>query len=254
MRRNLFMAAAMGIAAITARPADAGTIVRFTISGVGFDVRLFDETTPSTVQNFLKYVDAGSYVGTVIHRSVPGFIWQGGGFRLDGNPTQAVPIDTFAPVVNEPVYSNVRGTIAMAKIAPFDDFGNPIPGGGPDSATSQWFFNLADNSANLDFQNGGFTVFGEVIDGGMEVVDLIASLPTDNFSGGLGPYGGNFTSTPYYLAGGQPNALIVESIVAVPEPSTLALGLMGLVMCGPCALRIRGRELNILKRCISSRS
>ena len=61
------------------------------------------------------------------------------------------PITTKPAVINEPVYSNVKGTIAMAK-----------QGGNENSATSQWFFNMSDNSQNLDLQNGGFTVFGQI--------------------------------------------------------------------------------------------
>jgi len=76
-------------------------------------------------------------------------------------------VESFGNVENEPVYSNVRGTIAMAKVA-----------GNPNSATSQWFFNLKDNSQNLDVQNGGFTVFGQVIGDGMDIVDNIAKLET----------------------------------------------------------------------------
>jgi peptidyl-prolyl cis-trans isomerase A (cyclophilin A) len=87
----------------------------------------------------------------------------------------ALPLDdipTFAFVINEPELANVRGTIAMAKLS-----------NSPNSATSQWFFNLADNTGNLDEQNGGFTVFGEVVGDGMEVVDAIAALPTFDFGG-----------------------------------------------------------------------
>jgi cyclophilin family peptidyl-prolyl cis-trans isomerase len=112
--------------------------------------------------------------------------------------------------------------------------------GGPHSASSQWFLSFGDNSANLDNQNGGFTVFGEVVGTGMDVVDLVATLPTGDFSANLGFYGGNFTNTPYYVPeGGGPTALVVESIsvVSVPEPTTIALALTGLI--GLAAMRRR---------------
>ncbi len=203
--------------------ATAGTVVRFTISGASFDVELYDETTPATVENFLEYVSAGLYEGSVIHRSEPGFIWQGGGYYLDGDPVQAVPIATLSPVVNEPVHSNIRGTIAMAKID-----------GYPNSATSQWFFNLADNSANLDSANGGFTVFGHVLGNGMATLDLLSAFPVDDFSPYLGPYGAAFTNTPYYQLEESEDRypLVVQGIavVPVPEPSTWALAAAGLAM------------------------
>lgn len=138
-----------------------------------FEVNLFDQTTTATVDNFLAYVEDGAYSDIVIHRSVNGFVVQGGGFSYDGDlPLNSV--QTTSPVVNEPLYSNVRGTIAMAKL-----------GGNPNSATSQWFFNLADNSANLDAQNGGFTVFGQVTGNGMAIVDAMAALNEFNFGGAL---------------------------------------------------------------------
>jgi peptidyl-prolyl cis-trans isomerase A (cyclophilin A) len=125
-------------------------------------IHLFDEQTPATVANFLKYVNDGSYNGSFIHRSVPGFVIQGGGYRFEEE--QVVTIVKNPPVVNEPGISNLRGTIAMAKLK--DQ---------PNSATSQWFINLKDNSSQLDGENGGFTVFGEV-SSGMNVVDAIAAL------------------------------------------------------------------------------
>ncbi len=150
------------------RSADA-TIVEFQTVMGDFQVNLYDNATPATVTNFLNYVQNGAYSDSIIHRSVPGFIIQGGGIAYDGTPT-LVAIPENAQVRNEPEFSNVRGTIAMAKL-----------GDQPNSATSQFFFNLADNSANLDGQNGGFTVFGEVVGDGMDVVDAIAVLPIYNF-------------------------------------------------------------------------
>lgn len=140
------------------------TIVEFQTSEGNFQVNLFDQGTPATVANFLQYIDEQHYTNSVVHRVSPGFVVQGGGFTFEGD-WPLVGIDTNPAVVNEPVYSNVRGTIAMAKL-----------GGDPNSATDQWFFNLANNASNLDLQNGGFTVFGQVIDDGMDVVDKISVL------------------------------------------------------------------------------
>ena len=119
---------------------------------------------PATTDNFLRYVRDGFYDGTIFHRVLPGFVVQGGGF-LPGLVRQTGVRD---PVVNEfsPDRSNLRGTLAMAKV-----------GGNPDSATSQFFFNLADNSSNLDNQNGGFTVFARVV-AGIDVVDAMAGVAT----------------------------------------------------------------------------
>ena len=145
----------------------SATIVEVTTSHGNFKINLHDEATPITVTNFLKYVNDDDYDNTVVHRLVPNFVMQSGGFKYEGTRAlSAIPTDS--AIKNEPVYSNVRGTIAMAKI-----------GGNVNSATSQWFINLSNNSggsASLDTQNGGFTVFGEVIEG-MEKVDLIAGLP-----------------------------------------------------------------------------
>lgn len=177
-------------------PFSTGLVASFDLRGSITEVVLFDQQgqgAPLTTQNFLNYVEAGDYVNTIIHRSVPGFIIQGGGFTADGlansldNPPDAIGvIPSRAPVVNEfsTERSNLRGTIAMAKL-----------GGDPNSATNQWFFNLADNSTNLDNQNGGFTVFGEVLaDSDLTNLDAIAALPIVDGSSFFGQ--GAFTNLP----------------------------------------------------------
>jgi cyclophilin family peptidyl-prolyl cis-trans isomerase len=128
-------------------------------------MELLVDDAPITTDNFVQYIEDGFYDGTIFHRVVPDFVVQGGGFL----PGMIQPEGLRDPIVNEfnPANSNVRGTVAMAKV-----------GGNPDSATSQFFVNLADNSANLDTQNGGFTVFAVVVQG-MDVVDMIAEVELD---------------------------------------------------------------------------
>jgi cyclophilin family peptidyl-prolyl cis-trans isomerase len=183
-------------------PDYTGTIVRFETVMGNIYAELSDGLTPKTVENFLNYATGGDYDYTVIHRSVPSFVIQGGGYVL---PNLA-HIPTDPPVQNEFHVSNTRGTIAMAKL-----------GSDPNSATSEWFFNLADNSANLDTQNGGFTVFGRVIGNGMTVVDAIAALPTVTLS--VPP--NTFEDFPLldYVSGpvSLQNLVIVKTISQVPE-------------------------------------
>ena len=146
-----------------------------------------------------------------MHRSVPGFIVQGGGFRLDlAWPLSAIPAT--GAITNEPVFSNLRGTIAMAKTNQ------------PDSATNQWFFQLADNSANLDIQNGGFTAFGDVVGTGMDVVDAIAALQRFNFES-------PFNELPLRSNnGGDPDAtnLVIVTRVIVIDTTVDSAGAAGL--------------------------
>jgi len=124
-------------------------------------LELLSADAPGTVDNFVGYVERGDYDGTFLHRSMPDFIVQGGGFGL-GADNEIVPVLQRDPIVNEPCIrdteipfmgetieicserGNEPGTVAMAKLAD-----------GPDSATSQWFINLDDNRPNLDNQNGG---------------------------------------------------------------------------------------------------
>ena len=162
--------------------------VRLTTSLGSIDIALYDQRTPATVANFKNYVDSGRYFITdpttnqiaplFWHRSAPGFVIQSGGFLATvdpSTPTEVAPtqVQAFAAVPNEPGISNERGTIAMAKL-----------GTDPNSATSQWYINLADNGGppnNLDTVDGGFTVFGRVLGDGMTVADAIAALPIFNF-------------------------------------------------------------------------
>ncbi len=171
MKKYLF---ALGLYLVAAVSAVVGQtpdpVVRFTTSLGNIDVQLSPGVAPATVANFLGYVDRGDYNGSFVHRSVPGFVVQGGGYRFVNGQVQK--ITTQPPVVNEYKLSNLRGTIAMAKL-----------GTDPNSATDEWFFNLGDNSANLDNQNGGFTVFGHIVNSdGLAVMDAIAALPTTNAS------------------------------------------------------------------------
>jgi len=133
------------------------------------EIELLTDDAPNTVANFLNYVQNYKYYKSFVHRSVPGFVIQGGGFAFNGsNPVGIIPFD---PIENEFKVSNTRGTVAMAKLA-----------GNPNSATSQWFINLKDNSATLDVDNGGYTVFGRVTRG-MDVADAIAQLQIIDASG-----------------------------------------------------------------------
>lgn len=157
------------------------TVVEIRTNVGVIEVNLFDETTPQTVANFLRYVNSGEYENNVVHRMIPDFVIQGGGFKYTGPITSdgGFTLDSVATgdaVTNEPRLSNLRGTIAMAK------------GSDPDSARSQWFINLEDNNGNitcldtsiipdvtcLDSSVGGYTVFGQVIGDGMQVADAIA--------------------------------------------------------------------------------
>lgn len=152
--------------------AEAESAVRVNTSLGAMDFILFNNATPATVNNFMSYVNANRYTGVAFHRSVPGFVIQAGGFTGTGTGSQFTSVVTSPAVTNEPGLSNLRGTIAMAKV-----------GGNPNSATSQFFVNTSDSNApNLDTQNGGFTVFGRVAGSGMTVVDAINALPRATYS------------------------------------------------------------------------
>ena len=156
------------------------TMVRLHTTQGPIDFKLLDADAPKTVLNFLAYVRGGDYTDVFFHRSArqadgTPFVIQSGGFKWpSGSASCCTQVTSRGKVVNEfsAARSNVRGTVAMAKV-----------GGDPNSATSQWFVNMSDNSANLDGQNGGFTVFARVTTPGMVTVDKIAALQVVNAGG-----------------------------------------------------------------------
>jgi cyclophilin family peptidyl-prolyl cis-trans isomerase len=165
-------------------PNIVNNIVRLKTSLGNVDVELEDTATPKTVANFLTYVNSGAYNNTIIHRSVTPsqnagiVVEQGGGFALgaDGtlNPTH---IPTNAPVMNEPGISNLTGTIAMAKTSD------------PNSATSEFFFNMADNTGlDSPSNSGGFTVFGHVVNNTLPTLNSMVQLPTFNLNDPAGVF------------------------------------------------------------------
>lgn len=191
----------VNLPALLGVPGISGQVMQFeTVRGT-FNVELLANDAPKTVANFLNYVNRGAYTNSIFHRSVPGFVIQSGGFTSSGNLVTAISAD--GPVQNEFKVSNTRGTIAMAKTA-----------AGPNTATNQWFINLANNSANLDNQNGGFTVFARVLGNGMTVADSIAAVTAYDVSAQLG---GDFTALP--LIGGNLNSsalVVIRTITAIP--------------------------------------
>ena len=141
--------------------------VRLSTSMGDIVLQLDAEKAPKTVANFVQYVQAGHYAGTVFHRVIDGFMIQGGGMSPDmqEKPTRA-PI----PLESRSGLSNMRGTVAMARTMI------------PDSATAQFFINIGDN-LRLDAVNSadgnGYAVFGKVIEG-MDVVERIKAVPVGN--------------------------------------------------------------------------
>jgi peptidyl-prolyl cis-trans isomerase A (cyclophilin A)/peptidyl-prolyl cis-trans isomerase B (cyclophilin B) len=177
MMRRFFVLAVAAIAVAFAVPAlAANPQVEFDTTAGKIRVELYPDAAPKSVANFLDYVKSGHFDGTQFHRVIPGFMIQGGGFTADfkQKPTKA-------PIVNEAEMSskagllNTPGTLAMARTSE------------PNSATAQFFINVADNKflnfRSPDMQGIGYTVFGKVVSG-MDVVDKIAKAPT----GAGGPF------------------------------------------------------------------
>jgi peptidyl-prolyl cis-trans isomerase A (cyclophilin A) len=220
LTRQAVAALCVAGAAWSGQASAANTVVQFDTSLGSFQVSLEDDTTPVTVANFLDYVQKQAYANTVVHRSVPDFVVQGGGFYTDFSS-----VASSAPIVNESSLPNARGTIAMARTADLN------------SATSQWFINTVDN-AFLD--TAQYAVFGHVLGDGMQVVDAIAALPIYNLASFAGQ---TFTEVPLRNVGTanvfSPDFFVTTSIAVVPEPQTWMLMGLGLVGIGPVARRTR---------------
>jgi peptidyl-prolyl cis-trans isomerase A (cyclophilin A) len=162
----LVAAAILVAAAVPARAANPVVVVDTSMGQ--FKIELFEDKAPVSVKNFLSYVDDKYYDNTIFHRVIGqendpqgDFMVQAGGYGTDKKLKATKP-----PIKNESNngLSNTRGTVAMARTSD------------PNSATAQFYINIADNS-RLDHAGGGYTVFGKVIEG-MDVVDKIATVPT----------------------------------------------------------------------------
>lgn len=154
------------LALLAAAPAWAQTVKLSTTEG-DIRIELDAQKAPKSVDNFIKYVKAGHYNGTIFHRVIEGFMIQGGGFtsKMEQKPTRPpIPLEAGNGL------NNVRGTLAMART------------GDPNSATAQFFINVVDNPF-LDAANArdgkGYAVFGQVVEG-MDIVDKIRIKPTGN--------------------------------------------------------------------------
>ncbi len=155
----------------------AGGAVRVKLETTLGDIvlEMYEDAAPITVVNFLAYVDSGFYDETWFHRIISGFVIQGGLWYVD--PETPTTIQRKTPgqaIVNESSngLSNVRGSVAMARTSD------------PHSATSQYYINVGDNSAGLDYSDGnqGYAVYAYVVSG-MDVVDNIASIATGSVQG-----------------------------------------------------------------------
>ena len=196
---------ALAVLTVTlAHRAEAGTLVQFHIFAGANDyigdieVELYDQDKPVTVKNFLNYLNAGYYQDDFFHRCVPGFVLQGGGAStvnpLDTNLFTSwnyVPA-VFGQITNEFLSgtrrSNTYGTIAMARTADLN------------SATSQFFFNLADNSGLLDNSTNYYCVFGQVLRG----TNIL------NLFNGLSPGGGGVVNMETFYGTNADTAFVSQ--------------------------------------------
>ncbi|HNU86137.1 MAG: peptidylprolyl isomerase [Pseudomonadota bacterium] len=183
MKKLLWVAVMLALVAGPALAQEAAggnpTVVIKTVKGE-IEAVLYRDKAPLTVDNFLKYAEDGFYSGTIFHRVIPGFMIQGGGFNRYYSQKATRP-----PIRNEAAngLKNERGTLAMARTSAVD------------SATAQFFINLADNTPlNHGVRDYGYAVFGKVTRG-MDVVDAISNVPT----GPQGPFPSDCPRSPVII-------------------------------------------------------
>ena len=168
LKKIAFFAGSVLFAAnlMAAEPAKAQHVLITTTNG-DIEIELDPVKAPISTKNFLAYVDKGFYTNTIFHRVIPGFMVQGGGFtaQMSQKPTDA-------PIKNEASNGlhNVRGTLSMART------------NDPNSATSQFFINVADNAFLDPGRDAGYAVFAKVVKG-MDVVDVIVNSQTTTKQG-----------------------------------------------------------------------
>jgi cyclophilin family peptidyl-prolyl cis-trans isomerase len=240
-------------------PGVTGEVVQFESAFGAFNVQMRADAAPRHVTNFLGYARDGVYANTFLHRSATfdggaTSILQGGGYRVVGEALGEVP--RRAPVALEYNLPNARGTLAAARTAD------------PNSATSEWYFNTRDNSTNLNQSNGGgYTVFGQVLGSGMNVLDAMAALPrvnvldtpftelpVRNYTPGGSVSLANLvvfsaiTPVTLYPTGGGPS--VVAFSVEHPSPGTVATLLSGSTLTltplagGSTTVTVRGVDTN----------
>ncbi|MCF7789341.1 MAG: MBG domain-containing protein [Prosthecobacter sp.] len=221
---------------------DSESAVRIVTNLGTMDFILFNSATPLAVANFLSYVNAevNNYNGAVFHRSVSGFVAQGGAFKVQSAPNNFSVTPTSASPTNEPGISNLRGTVAMAKV-----------GGNPNSATDQFFVNLGNNSSNLDRDsgspnaNGGFTAFARVAGNGMTVADAIGNLPTATYSVNLGGTSTSMDSWPLTSASAAMDTSKVVSITSAAPVAVLSYAVTGNTNSAVASATISGTNVQI---------
>jgi cyclophilin family peptidyl-prolyl cis-trans isomerase len=203
----------------------SNSLITFNTSAGPINVQLFDTQAPQTVANFLDYINQGAYNNDIFHRlPTPPFVLQGGGFTFNSTTHTLTPVNAGPNVPNEfdnTNRPNVVGTIAMAKL-----------GGDPNSATSQFFFNIVDNTQELGgTNNGGFTVFGKVVSGAdQRVINTFSAFPVQNQSKTNSALDTlplqNYTGTNFPTDATAANFALINSVTVVRNTEQLSYSIV----------------------------